>query len=186
MLQPIVEYFEKLIDQFSWRRLFVLFSVLGFILCCLIVFESYTGYFRLSTLEKTVNVIEKINSLPIEISGQSKELLSSATKSAAENIEEFSRGGSTPFSISSGSLKVIAASFPWLLLILALSLSKSSFNKSAALGILLFALPGGVISYFIPLFEKSWINYVAIPIGYFVVSCLIAIALNKRRVSNKA
>ena len=85
MLQPIVEYFEKLIDQFSWRRLFVLISVLGFIFCCLIIFESYTGYFRLSTLEKTVNIIEKINALPVEISGQSKELLSVATKSTAES-----------------------------------------------------------------------------------------------------
>jgi hypothetical protein len=48
MLDPIFAFFEKLISDFSWRRLAFVLLFCGAILGGLWMYEGYTGTFRLA------------------------------------------------------------------------------------------------------------------------------------------
>jgi len=180
MLDPVFTFIEKLIEQFSWKRLLFVISLLGLFMTGLIIFESYTGHFRLARIDKSADIIVKLNTLPPDISQQSKEILASATKGIAKDIDGFTNGNSTPFSIHKDSLKVIAALVPWLIFAVLLSLAGGNGTAAALGAIILFALFSGLIGYFLPLFEREWINYVAYPFGFCFLMVWLVVMWQKK------
>lgn len=181
MLDPLFNFFEKLIDQFSWRRLIFVALILVLSSISLIVFESYTGHFRLSKIEKTVDIIAKLNELPPDITKQGRESIINTTKILSQDLESFSGGNSTPFSINVNLLKVIAALAPWLLFAAILPLTGNNGSKEALIGIIVCAIPSGIIGFYLPLFAGEWVNYVAFPFGYFIVAVALVMLWHKRK-----
>jgi|GEM_PF-2391570 len=182
MLDPVFNFFDKLIDQFSWKRLIFVVSLLCLFIVGVIVFESYTGHFRLTRIEKTLDLIAKFNALPPELMQQSKEDISGATKGLAKDIDAFTNGNATPFSIDTASLKIIAALAPWLLFAAVLPIVSGTESTRATIGgILMCAIPAAGIGYFLPSYEKAWINYLGFPFGYFVVSVYLVMSSQNRK-----
>lgn len=60
MLEPIVGFFDKLIDQFTWRRLVFLAALLVVCTAGIWAFETYTQSYKLARLERQVALLEKL------------------------------------------------------------------------------------------------------------------------------
>src|SRR5712691_11680724 len=63
MLEPIVAFFERLISDFSWRRLLLVLSLLSITIFGLWVYESYTGSFQLARIDKEIALLERLAAL---------------------------------------------------------------------------------------------------------------------------
>jgi hypothetical protein len=59
----IIQFFEKLITDFSWRRLGFVFGFLAFVGVALFIYESYTHSFTLARLNREVELLEKVMAL---------------------------------------------------------------------------------------------------------------------------
>ncbi len=83
---------------------------------------------------------------------------------------------------STNTMKVLFASLPWFLLILALIFKNNvQYEKVSVVGGVIFvAIPFVVIGYFLPTFEQSWINYFIYPwFSFFLV--LVVIILRSKK-----
>lgn len=181
MLSPIFEFFEKLIEQFTWKRLLLTFSILATIGLCLIIFESYTGHFKLSRIHNTIDVLQKSTSLPDYITEESKRELANIFKSVTEELEGFSDGSSTAFSLHPSVLKGLAAFAPWLFLMLLLFMSGTEGGREAAIGIVMLSVPFSIVGAILPDFSRSWINYLAYPILHCALLVAVVMLWHKRK-----
>ncbi|HBN22658.1 MAG TPA: hypothetical protein DD412_05415 [Holosporales bacterium] len=169
MLSPVFEFFEKLIEQFTWKRLVFIFGLLTLFGFCLIIYESYTGHFKLNRMRSTVELLQKSANLPSEITKTSEKHLSNTFKRIAQELEAFSSGEFTAFRLHPNVLKGTAAFAPWLFLLVIFPLVNTQDNKSISAGVLLLAVPFSIVGAFLPNFSASWINYWVYPIGHFVL-----------------
>ena len=169
MLEPIFQFFEKLIDQFSWRRLIFAGSlVLGTILC-IVAFESYTGKFRLQRIDRVITLVEHANRLEPLLDAHSRTNLSTTLSNATSELAAFTENRTTPFSLNPRILKGLAAFTPWALLLILLPIVSPGGNKSAFAGILIIAIPFAFIGGCLPDSRYSWINYILYPAGHFAI-----------------
>ena len=59
-MEALFQFFEKLVTQFSWRRLGMALTLLAIIFVGFTVYESYTAAFRLGRIERTARVLEAL------------------------------------------------------------------------------------------------------------------------------
>ena len=123
MLQPIVEFFEKLITDFSWRRLGLVVAVLVVLLLGLSVYESYTAQFRLGRLEREVALLERLTKLSGEGVVLRNETLRRAFDGLNSELEGLIRGPGGEYVLSSRVKKGLASALAWLALSLFVFLS---------------------------------------------------------------
>ena len=181
MLAPVFEFFDKLIEQFSWRRLLFIVAIFFIFGVCIIIYESYTGHFRLSRLGETIDLLHKVQSLPVPIAknaqGESVKIL----ESVLQELEEFSTNSATAFDIHPTALKGMAAFTPWLFLIAVFLMASPTRNIQSVLGMLLLAIPFSLIGAYIPTFQYSWINYWVYPVVHCVLLVWFVLLWNKRK-----
>ena len=181
MLSPVFEFFEKLIEQFTWKRLLFTLSMLLIISLLFIIYESYTGHFMLSRLHNTVDLLQKSSTLPGYITEESNKELSNIFKSVAGELDQFSTGSSTAFSLHPTLLKSLAALSPWLFLTLIFLLVGTENNREALTGLVILAVPFSIIGGLLPDFSYSWINYLAYPIGHCAIALLVVMLWQKNK-----
>lgn len=181
MLQPIFEYFEKLIEQFTWKRLLFTFIMLFTVCSFLVVYENYTGHFKLSRIESTINVLSKGTALPDHITEESKAAFSKVLKASSAELQEFAEGNATPFSIHPNVLKGLAALAPWAILLSLFVLIGSEDNRMVTGGILMVAIPFSLIGAFLPNFEHTWLNYWVYPIVHCAIVMFFIMLRHKRK-----
>ena len=63
MLEPIVTFFDKLVDQFTWRRLVLLAALLVIAGSTAWAYEQYTQQFKLARIEKQISLLEKLSAV---------------------------------------------------------------------------------------------------------------------------
>jgi len=181
MLEPIFQFFEKLIDQFSWRRLiFASTLVLGTILC-VVAFESYTGKFRLQRIDRVITLVEHANRLGPLLNTSSRGNLAIALSSATAELAAFTENDTTPFSLDPKILKGLAALAPWALFMVLLPIVSPGGNKSAVAGILIVAIPFAIIGGFLPDSRYSWLNYILYPIAHFAIIVFLITYFHQRK-----
>ena len=80
-------------------------------------------------------------------------------------------------SIPAPLLKIIAAIFPWLVLLFAMRAATGKDNFQQAMGgTVVVAAPFVIIAAMLPTYDLQWINYLAYPfVSVFVVATLILI-----------
>jgi len=152
---PVFAFFEKLISDFSWRRLAFVMVFSGVILGGLWIYEGYTGAFRLGRIDREVALLERLTALA------DKDVI---RKDLKLKLAQSSNPSSPTVQIPDGIKKALAAAFVWLLL--ALTVSASGFNLNTIAGLVLVATPFVILAAFIPTFDASWINYWLYPIGH--------------------
>jgi hypothetical protein len=167
----IVQFFEKLITDFSWPRLSFVVAFLVIVVGGFFVYEKYTGSFELTRLDREAAILERV--LALQKSAQDitdKDLLASL-----ENLKARLRGFSQPqlegAVLSPSAKKALYAALPWVLLILVLQMASGPSSKAVA-GVMIFAVPLVLLSVYLPDFESQWINYYLIPWG----GCLAMVA----------
>lgn len=168
-INPIFDFFNKLIDEFTWKRFILTMCIPCLFFLCIIAYENYTGTFRLNKIEKILNLIQQAEKLSPTIFQEGKPSITNAFKTISSEIEMFAKGTGTAFSIHPNILKGLAAFTPWLFLLLVFHLLGSEDIHRITGGLLIFAIIFSVIGAFLPSFQLSWINYLVYPIGHVVL-----------------
>lgn len=181
MLEPIFTFFEKLIDQFSWRRLIFAASLLLGAILCIVAFESYTGKFRLQRIERVITLVEHAERLGPLLNSRSQDNLSAALSNATAELAAFTENSTTAFSLDPRILKGLAGFAPWALLIILLPIFSPGDNKSAVAGILLIAIPFAILGGFLPDSSYRWVNYVLYPVAHFAIVVFFITYLHQRK-----
>lgn len=189
MLEPIVAFFERLISDFSWRRLLFVLTLVGVTIAGLWMYETYTASFRLARMEKEISLLERLAALS-ERAPISKD---PALRSVYTGLQgKLSSGAASSESLavfSPAAKKSLAAASAWFLLALLVFLAgrsgtaASGFTGATAVGMVIFATPFVVLAAFLPTFEASWINYLLYPIGHVAVVVAVVLLWQRRRQS---
>ena len=171
MLEPLLQFFEKLVLEFSWRRLFLVFVIGAFALCAFTTFEWYTSYFRLGRLEKTTQLLKELRSLRSDATISNEDDLQRVYKIISAQLEETSAPRSINLSSRSQFAKFLGGSILWLLFGFAYVTRVEGKNRAAGF---VFALTVGVIvglvGIFLPEFMWPWFNYLVYPIlNFFLI-----------------
>ncbi len=115
MINRFFDSFEKLIDEFSWRRLFFFIVLLLTLVSVFWGFENYTGYGRLSRIERVATLLNSMQELQSKHTIEQDANLSAILNSLKRDLRDFSEKRDTSLTIGSGWLKALTGASPWLL-----------------------------------------------------------------------
>lgn len=186
MLEPIVNFFDKLIENFTWRRLSFLVFVLIFAVLALWIYESYTSAFRLARIEKQVALLEKLSVLHALPSIRTEAALKQVSTILQKELIATTSTANAEYELLPWGKKVLATAAAWLVFALFILLIPSSYSSTNAgpgtifITMVVMASPFIVLAAMIPTFEASWINYLAYPIGHILLLAVLLLSLQKR------
>lgn len=184
MFDRLFDSFEKLIDEFSWRRLVFLFALLLIIVIVVWGFESYTGYWRLSRIERVATLLNSIQALQSNPAIQQDPNLSATLAALKRDIKDFTERRVEPPIIGSGWLKALAGASLWLLFSLLFFPKIRTGDRSELNGLIgawVFAAIFGAIGAWLPDFAYPWINYVGYPIVSFATVIVAVMWLQSKK-----
>ena len=187
MLEPIVTFFEKLIENFSWRRLVFLMIILGLSIAGLWAFESYTSSFRLSRIERQAALLEKLATLSSQPALKSDIYLQRANENLQKQLEATTNSSSGEYELLPWGKKVLATVAAWLVFATFLLLLPGSYSAEKGgrltvfMGVVLVASPFVALSAAIPTFNAVWVNYLVYPIGHISVFVILVLLSERRK-----
>jgi hypothetical protein len=181
MLEPIFTFFEKLITSFTWKRLVFILSLLGIVAAGFVIFEAYTGHYRLNRIDRATSALEKITELEPRIVNSTDKDIADISEAIQKDLKDYVQRATTPFNLSPTVLKGIAAAVPWLFLALIFVLVSGDGTKGALVGTLIAAPIPILIAAFIPTCPHAWVSYILVPILLCAVPVLaITLVYNAR------
>lgn len=181
-MDALFRFFEELITKFSARRLAMLIALLVFVALAFLVYETYTAAFRLARMEKSVRLLEALVELESEEALHRNPVLSDVHLRFTAQLSSLTRGPQKNQLLPPVALKLLAALFPWLLLILPFLWQRIRGNGSATktlIGAVVMALPFVVVGGLLPLASREWINYWLYPWGSFFAVLVLILVLSK-------
>jgi hypothetical protein len=147
------------------------------------MFESYTGYFFYQTLEKRVDLLERMRSLGdegIHPDSQLYPIYQSTVEQLASRIDFRVQLPSLSPADPTSLGKAISGSSVWILILVVgvvLEIRKDKRISGTAIGV---ALAVGLIAYFfgwigtiIPTLGNPWVNYILFPVAQFLLLLLL-------------
>jgi hypothetical protein len=180
--EAVVQFLEKLITQFTWRR-FSLALIIIFLLASLaFLFETYTGYFRLNKIERETKLLMQLTELSQKTREENNDKLTNLSHSVIEEFEVYinHRFPVLAFNLHPAILKAVAAAFPWVLMFFFFFISGPT-QKEAFFGTLVIAIFFIGIGVALPSYVNSSINYFWYPIGHFLFIVLAVVIWQKRK-----
>lgn len=178
MFEPVFQSFEKLISEFSWRRLVFLLSLLILAGICVWLWENNTGQMRLTRIERTIAILGAMKDLQDHQVIKSDPTLQNTLAAVKEDLREFTERKSEVPVLGTAWRKAIAGGAPWLLFALlflpALKTGKQD-ELNGLLGCVILVVVFGAIGAWLPDFPYAWMNYIGYPIANFIL--VIAFAM---------
>ena len=194
MLEPIVGFFDKLIDQFTWRRLVFLAVAVGVAAGGLLVFETYTQHFKLGRIERQAALLEKLSALASSPAAAKNEKVSELSSSLLTQLRETDVSVPFNYELLPWARKALAAAAAWLVFGLFLALIPNTYTRtdpatgSVVAGMTVVASPFIAMAAFLP--TAPWLNYFVYPIGHiFLLGALLSwlsFALRRRLLRRQA
>lgn len=159
MIDPIVQFIEKLITQFSWRRLILVLIILFISVGSLVWFETYTGHFRFNKIENEIKLLDQLTDLSKKIKQENNDSLTNIFKTITHDFEMHINQPdiSRLITIHPALLKAIATSIPWALLLLLLILTRTT-QKEAFFGTIAVAIIFIIIGIALPTYENCLVR----------------------------
>lgn len=180
MIDAIIQFFERLITQFSWRRLLFVLTILFIFISALVAYETYTSHFRFNKIDQETKLLNQLTELSKKIKEQNGERLTNIFKAILQDLEMHVNYGYPAFILHPVLLKAMAAAFPWVLMLL-LFLFTGKTPKQTYAGTILFAIPFIIIGICLPNFPRSWINYLLYPFGHFALILMAVMIWQNRK-----
>jgi hypothetical protein len=187
MLEPIVSFFDKLIENFSWRRLSFVVVLLLLTLLSLWLYESYTSSFLLQKIERQVALLERLAKVGAEVQALPNAGLVDAYKELQAQLLRTAKPIEGDYVLLSWGKKVIAAAAAWLVFALLLLMAPQPQSQRGGgrtdmlLGVLILALPFVGLAAALPTFEASWINYYLYPVGHLAALVVVILWWQRNR-----
>lgn len=91
MFDAIFQSFEKLISEFSWRRLVFLLLLVVMAITSIWLWENNTGQMRLTRIERTVSILNSVRDLQEHPVIRSDPALQSTLTALKEDLKEFTQ-----------------------------------------------------------------------------------------------
>lgn len=183
----IVSFFEKLITEFSWRRLLfvVVFAALMFL--CFVAYEYYTRSFKLTRLDRQAGLIERA----IELDTLAADITDADIRGALAGLKAEIHHVLVPPTLtvvlSSSGSRVIYSLIPWFLLgFLIMVAGAKGSAVSALMGLMVFAVPFVVLNVKLPEFEPIWISNWLIPWSEVLLTVYFVVKLNRYKARKAA
>lgn len=183
MFQPLADMMEKFATDFSWRRLIILLGFIILILLGFIFYEFETSTNQLSKYERTVVLLEKLNSL--EQGNNNIKSITTHIYSGLENITNpTSDSISLTLNISREQKQALFASLPWILfgLIFLPGVFKGEQKaRNIVGGSAIFMFLVGLGGYFIPVEWGSIIGFALYPILINIFLFAVLASMGRRK-----
>ena len=193
MFDSVFRTVEKVITEFSWRRLFALTLLLAFASAAILFFEYSTAYFRLGRLSREVELLERLDQLAqapgIQQSPQLERLRDELVSSLETLVGDEAAMTLAAPSLPSWLWRALASALPWGLLSLAFLSQMIRGDQEAAaafVGVLFFAVLFGAIGAAIPTTFGPIVNYIAYPAGHFLLVVTLIMLWQKRQERRKS
>ena len=180
-VSSVVDFFERLITDFSWRRLTLVAGLLITVGVFFFTYELYTQSFRLTRLDRETALLERVLTLQRSVAGVEDPELLAALEGLKERVRAAMQAGSTTTVVVSPRVaKALYTLFPWAFLAALVLLSPAGGRGNAIAGMLVVAVPLAILNTNLPDFQPWWLNYWVIPWGEVVV-VVVFILLWQRR-----
>lgn len=170
MLEPIVNFFDKLVDQFTWRRLVFLAVLLAIAASSIWGYEQYTQQFKLSRIDKQISLLERISSFSNSEAIRENPTLKALQSRIEIQLKETTEIETAEYEIEPWAKKSLAATAAWLLFGICIAFIPNSYTStqpattSVISGVLVFASPFIAAAAWLP--TNPWLNYAIYPIGH--------------------
>lgn len=189
MLEPVFSAVEKLVIEFSWKRVIYILLIATLAVVSFALFEWYTAYFRLARLEKSSEILQTLVEIEAKVVTANPKLVQVYGDLSAELEEStYPRHMGMP---EMGSMqpppwawiaKFLAGAFLWwccVLLIPSQLRNDPGDEKLLALvGLLVLGVIGGGLGLLVPSFFWPWVNLGLYPIISFYVGLVLLAILS--------
>ena len=163
MLEPIFQFAEKFITDFSWRRLTIFFSLIGLIALSLILYEWQTATTELTRYERSTTLLEKLDVLVSSSNKETVELSKLLIRNLNDVVKKENLASKLEVSTSPELAQSFFAILPWILFFLLYLPSSIKNDKkdthNTITGFILIVSIIGLVAYFIPSDWNKWIRY---------------------------
>jgi len=172
-MKEILNSLEALFLQFNFRRLFFWLFIIGLASAILFTWESLTGYFFFTSVERKITLLKELNSLAKDGISQDSELSPIYNEIVAElttyKIHSIPQLSDLKFE---RVWKFVSGAFLGLAVAIAGLGDRSKPGKkwkSTVSGGVFVGIVLGVIGIFLPTFYSPWVNYLGYPILQVIV-----------------
>jgi hypothetical protein len=163
LTEPIFQFAEKFVTDFSLRRIVIFFSFIFLILLSFTLYEWQTASFELSRYERSVKLL---TNLDILVNSTNQDIKISANKIILNLTKVIDKDDITSkFEIiaSPELTQSFFATLPWILILLIIlpdSIKKKEEDIShIIIGFIIILLFIGLIAYFIPTDWDKWLRF---------------------------
>jgi hypothetical protein len=183
MLEPIVAFFDKLIDQFTWRRLVFLAALLVAICLGLWAFEGYTQTFKLARIERQVALLDKLAIASAKPEVKANPDLVALSTSLTKQLRTTDITLPASYELLPWAKKALATAAAWIVFGLFILLIPNTYTRtkpetaSVFAGMTVVASPFVALSTALP--TNSWLNYVIYPIGHIFLLGVLMLMLGR-------
>lgn len=170
MLEPIVGFFDKLIDQFTWRRLVFLAALLAIGTAGIWSFETYTQSYKLDRLERQVTLLEKLAVVSAQTEVKADPDLQAVVSSLKKQLRDTDVTLPASLELLPWAKKALATAAAWFVFGLFIALIPKAYTRtrpetaSVFAGMTVVASPFVALSIALP--TDPWLNYAIYPIGH--------------------
>ncbi|EMI20528.1 membrane protein [Rhodopirellula maiorica SM1] len=180
-MDQIVQFFEKLVTEFTWRRLGFILALLFLAIICTTFYEMYTGHFRLGRIERAADLLTQLSEQAEQISESKSDDAKEVHKALLNDLAAYVSPEPVQVSAPDWLWKAGAAAVPWLLLaIVFYFVTEDDFGNLLG-GLLIVAIPIAFIGAVLPDFSRSWINYYGYPIGAMILVLVPMFLISNRK-----
>ena len=182
-VQSAFEFFEKLVSDFSWKRLLLVFAMVALAILAFVYYQQSSRSIVINRIGNEIELLERLSSLYDDPAIRADVHLESSYNSLKVRLAGLS-GSSANEPVGVGYLAMFAIfAAPWIVLTAIMFLvsdSRDGFGKVVG-GVCILAIPSSLFGPLLPLFEPRWISYLAIPI----LVCLVLVLIVMRLFSKK-
>ena len=183
MLEPIVAFFDKLIDQFTWRRLVFLAALIVATSLGLWAFEGYTQNFKLARIERQVALLDKLATVIAKPELRSNPDLAALSTSLTTQLRSTDITLPASYELLPWAKKALATIAAWAVFGLFILLIPNTYTRtkpetaSVFAGMTVVASPFVALSTAMP--TNSWLNYAIYPIGHIFLLGIMMLMLGR-------
>lgn len=166
----VVDFFERLITDFSWRRLTFVTGLLLTVGISFFAYEFYTQSFRLARLDRETALLERV----LALQGSAADIEDPDLLAALDGLKGRVRaamqaGPGAALAVSPRVAKGLYTLLPWAFLAALVLLSTPGGRANAMVGMLVIAAPLAIINANLPDFGPLWLNRWLVPWAEVVV-----------------
>ncbi len=177
----LIQFFEKLITDFTWRRFGFVAGFVIIIGMIFVVYEFYTRSFMLARLDHETMLLTKIITLEESSSSITDPNLVTSLDSLKTRLRILMQSPKetiVPLAVK----KVIYTLIPWIAMAFLITLASGSDGRKAAIaGMGLFAIPLVILNANLPNFQPQWINNWLLPWAEAVVAIVFVITWQRKK-----